>query len=90
VTPYDFACDGCKVEWEARLPMLAEKKESPCPLCGKPGRRVFNTFIMSESFGHHMFPNRTSLDRRKPRKESEELRVWRAQKDAGRSLHQKG
>jgi len=86
---YPFHCDGCGFRWED-FAYMDGPKESACPECGAAGRRLFAVFASPLSFGHHMFPNRTPLARRKPRKESEERRVWQAQKDAGVSLHQKG
>ncbi len=86
---YGFGCPSCDYRWET-FAASDRPKASVCPNCGADGRRVFTTFAMPESFGHHMYPNRTPLSRRRPRKESEERRVWDAQKADGQTLHPAG
>jgi hypothetical protein len=60
---------------------------SLCPECGEPGRKVFVVFNSPESRGHHMYPARTPVHLRKPRKESEDRAIWQARKEQGISQH---
>lgn len=87
MTPYDFACDSCILQWEVRLPMLAETKESNCPRCGGAGRRLFSTFASPVSFGRIMWPQRTPTHLLKPRRDDEDRTIWQAKKAAGETMH---
>jgi putative FmdB family regulatory protein len=39
---YDFACDECGATFELERPMTEASNPAPCPVCSKPGRRVYS------------------------------------------------
>lgn len=45
---YDYLCEACGKKFED-LRSIAERKDAPCPICGKPAEKQISSFFTSSS-----------------------------------------
>jgi putative FmdB family regulatory protein len=45
---YDYLCEACGKKFE-EFRSIAERKNAPCPICGKPGEKQISSFFTGGS-----------------------------------------